>query len=229
MNLVFTVKDTGIGIPPEKQAIIFEAFRQADASTTRKYGGTGLGLAISQKLVKMMNGTLTVQSAPDHGSTFEFTASFQPSVVPLVAALEPEQTVDSQSQPKYSVLLVDDNKVNRHLASRLLSGRGHSVSVASNGSEAVQQFLAGSFEVVLMDVQMPVMDGITATARIREHEGPLGTHVRIIAMTANAMKGDREDCLAAGMDDYISKPFRPEDLFAKVESIPKAYVNESRC
>jgi signal transduction histidine kinase/CheY-like chemotaxis protein/ligand-binding sensor domain-containing protein len=219
VNLLFVVRDTGIGIPPEKQAAIFEPFRQADSSTTRKYGGTGLGLAISQKLVRMMNGSIRVESVAGHGSAFHFSASFGLASAAEVSQVTPTDT-DSAGGPGRFILLVDDNKVNCHIAGALLSRRGHFVSIATNGREAVEQFRGGLFDVVLMDVQMPEMDGLAAAALIRKHESKTGTRVRIIAMTANAMSGDREHCLAAGMDDYISKPFRPEDLFAKVEGVP---------
>jgi CheY-like chemotaxis protein len=215
IGVYFAVHDTGIGIAADKQAVIFEPFRQADSSTTRQYGGTGLGLAISHKLVAMMNGTMWLDSTPGKGSTFHFSARFSPApagTVTQIAAMT-EQTGPSRV---CSILLADDNLVNRQLTTRLLLKRGHSVTTASNGHEAVEHFLAKVFDVVLMDVQMPVMDGLTATAHIRKHES--GSRTPVIAMTANAMRGDREECLAAGMDDYISKPFQPQELFAMVEA-----------
>lgn len=217
--LQFAVTDTGIGIARDKQAVIFEPFRQADASMTRKYGGTGLGLAICQRLVGLMDGALQLESEPGAGSTFSFTALFLPAAGS--GAPPPEDNAwgrDGSMHGNYRVLLADDNALNCRLTERLLTLRGHSVSIASNGCEAVEQFRSQQFQVVLMDVQMPEMDGLEATARIREYESTLGTRVPIVAMTANSMKGDREACLAAGMDDYISKPFQPEDLYAKVEN-----------
>jgi signal transduction histidine kinase/CheY-like chemotaxis protein len=361
-GLHFSVRDTGIGIPREKLSILFQAFSQVDASTTRKYGGTGLGLAISLQLVKLMGGRVWVESEPGQGSTFHFTAQLGLSTsvavpaapadlsrlrglpvlvvddnatnrrilqdmlrrweaAPVVvesgrealAALHsaarrgepfqlvlldhampemdgfmlaeevarhaglsgstlmmlssadrrdniarckdmgikayltkpirrselqaailsalggsPGQGIDASSGARYSiadgacslrVLLTEDNVVNQKLAVRLLEKRGHSVVVASNGREAIETLFREPFDVVLMDVQMPEMDGFEATRRIRERERTTGGHVPIIAMTAHAMKGDRERCLEEGMDGYISKPLRPSELFESVESL----------
>jgi signal transduction histidine kinase/CheY-like chemotaxis protein/ligand-binding sensor domain-containing protein len=218
IGLLFAIQDTGIGIAEDKQAVIFEPFRQADSSTTRQYGGTGLGLAISHKLVLMMNGRMWLESALGEGSTFYFSARF--GATPANTATQ-IAAVTSRTEPpnrSCSILLADDNLVNRQLTARLLLKRGHAVTTATNGLEALEQFQSQAFDVVLMDVQMPVMDGFTATARIREYENGTGSRIPVIAMTANAMRGDREECLAAGMDDYISKPFQPDQLFAMVEA-----------
>ncbi len=212
----FEVRDTGIGIAPAKQALIFEPFRQADGSTSRKYGGSGLGLAISRKLAFMMSGELTVDSEPGAGSAFRFSAPFALSSMHSAKPTQPSPP--HASGHAFSILLADDNAVNCHLTARLLSGKGHRVSVVNSGAAALARFRQESFDVILMDVQMPEMDGLTAAARIREYECATGKRVPIIAMTANAMKGDRDQCLAAGMDDYIGKPFQPEELFAKVEA-----------
>jgi CheY-like chemotaxis protein len=166
-----------------------------------------------------MNGALQLESEPGIGSTFSFSAQFLPA--PASVTPQPEDVAwagKPSSHGRYRVLLADDNALNCRLTERLLTRRGHSVSIASNGCEAVEQFRSQPFQIVLMDVQMPEMDGLTATALIREYECAMGTRVPIIAMTANSMKGDREACLAAGMDDYISKPFQPEELYAKVEN-----------
>src|SRR5262245_3001762 len=361
-GLHFSVRDTGIGIPREKLSILFQAFSQVDASTTRKYGGTGLGLAISLQLVKLMGGRVWVESEPGQGSTFHFTVRLglstsaatptdtaglarlrglsvlvvddnatnrrilqdmlrrweaAPSIVesgrealaamhsaassgepfPLVlldnmmpgmdgftlaeeiarqpglagstlmmlssadrceniarcraigiksyltkpikrsdlqAAMlsvlsgSPDQEMQASIGARRSiaagacclrVLLTEDNAVNQKLAVRLLEKRGHFVVVASNGLEALETISREAFDVVLMDVQMPEMDGFEATRRIREREQTTGDHVPIIAMTAHAMKGDRERCLEEGMDGYISKPLRPNELFESVESL----------
>ncbi len=369
----FKVSDTGIGIDPDKQKAIFEAFKQADGSTTRQYGGTGLGLAISSQLVSLMGGSIGVDSQLGQGSTFSFTARFgvqtaesqdrqrrarttnlrdlrvivvddnatnrrimtemfrnwlmEPHtaesgdaairvmrraaqrgegvhLVVLDACMpgrdgfevaeiirnDPELSaarvvmlssagsrgdatrsrdmgirayltkpvkqsvmldtivtvMSGDEQPedgnfvtrhslredsrKLDVLLAEDNPVNRKLARRLLEKRGHRVVLAENGQEATEQFHRRSFDVILMDVQMPRMSGFEATAAIRKHEEGAGGHVPIIAMTAHAMKGDREKCLAQGMDDYVSKPISPDALFVAIENVVEQYgrqVDES--
>jgi len=221
--LHYLVTDSGIGIPEEKHADIFEPFRQADGSTTRRFGGTGLGLAISATLVEMMGGRIWVESEVDEGSTFHFTArvgigdatlvrhSGLPA--PLPGAMLPSDVPDRRLQ----VLIAEDNAVNQRLAATLLERRGHKVRIASNGREAVAALEQHSFDVVLMDVQMPEMGGFEATAVIRERERSTGAHIPIVAMTAHAMKGDRERCLAAGMDDYLTKPLDSRQLCAAVE------------
>jgi len=365
--LHFRVSDTGIGIPPEKQTDIFEAFTQSDASITRKHGGTGLGLTISSSLVGMMGGQIQVESEPGHGSTFSFDTRLSlwknPPAMPELAGSEdlrgmPVLIVDDNTtnlrilyemllgwqvkpavadgaaqaltelshadsegmpirlvlldaqmpdmdgfrlaermkeDPKFSavpviimtsaglrgdgarcrelgiraylpkpvrrrdllqavkvvfgseilsrqeaglitihslravlgglkILLVEDNVVNQTLAARLLEKKGHQVTIAGNGKEALESLSRQAFELVLMDVQMPEMDGLDATARIREKERSSGKHVPIIAMTAHAMVGDKERCLAAGMDGYVSKPLRSQELFdlmEKVVSVPR--------
>jgi CheY-like chemotaxis protein len=360
VDLQFSVTDTGIGIPPEKLEKIFEAFTQADVSTTRKYGGTGLGLAIAMRLVKLMGGRLWVESQPGRGSTFHFTVrsalaaegaadqlplspgdlagtrtlivddnatnrvileemtrhfgmlptvcasaaearlalqqsaqSTSPyrlllsdvnmpgedglmltswvrqdaalaglTVILLTSGVRPEDVarcrelrvaarllkpikqselyhaialalgmkqpeeagdqaasaVLSSSRP-LRVLLAEDSVVNQKLAVGLLAKQGHQVVIANNGREAVAAMASGDYDVVLMDVEMPDMDGFEATAAIRERETRLGKHTPIIAMTAHAMKGDRERCLAAGMDDYVAKPVRSRELFEKLGAV----------
>jgi CheY-like chemotaxis protein/HPt (histidine-containing phosphotransfer) domain-containing protein len=369
--LSFAVRDTGIGIPPEKQSAIFAPFVQADSSTTRKYGGTGLGLAISTQLVKLMGGRMWIESAAGQGSTFHFTACFGQSAAPgqpptaeavdlrdvpvlvvddnatnrrileemlrnwhlrpttvadgaaalaelrraaadgepfplvLVDAAMPEMdgfglaeqirrqpelagatilmlsstdrqegmarsrelgiaaylvkpvkqselwntlvTVLSTATPAprtamvkqaeaetpvatrhLTVLLAEDNVVNTRLAVRLLEKRGHSVVVAGNGRQALEALEQRPFDVVLMDVQMPDLGGLEATTLIREKERQTGGHIPIIALTAHAMRGDRERCLAAGMDGYVSKPIQPQDLFQVVEQlVPQSSAPET--
>ncbi len=357
LMLQFSVADTGIGIPPEKQKLIFEAFAQADSSTTRRFGGTGLGLTICTRLVQMMSGRIWVDSDVGKGSVFQFTAQFERAAAPIVRpqrtrevlrgkpvlvvddnatnrrilgemleqagafvamavsgadALEQVSAQSSKNNPfllilldlnmpdldgfavaeqlaqrpgdktpivmlssslrrthqqrareigigatllkpvtaadlfetigrvlapteieiptsaapttrslpqePLSILLAEDNLVNQRLALRLLERRGHRVTLANDGVEAVAAFEQGTFDVILMDVQMPVLDGFGATARIREIQARRGTHVPVIALTAHAMRGDRERCLAGGMDGYCSKPINAQELFAAIDA-----------
>jgi signal transduction histidine kinase/CheY-like chemotaxis protein len=211
--LHFAVKDSGIGIPPEQQSVIFEPFRQADGSTTRKYGGTGLGLTISARIVRKMGGEIWLESQVGHGSTFHFTASFAAGTVPQKAATARTLPADS---PSLTVLVAEDHLVSRTLASTVLTQNGHSVVPVDNGLEALRLVERRPFDVILMDVQMPQMDGFEATTRIRQRERQHGGRATIVGMTANAMPRDRERCLEAGMDDYISKPLNIEHLLTIV-------------
>ncbi len=217
IRIRFEVKDTGIGISEEACKRLFQPFIQADTSTTRKFGGTGLGLAISKQLVEMMGGEIGVISKPGEGATFWFTVLFEersitdPALEEERAAAAVSAYIESANSRPARILLVEDNPVNQQIALVQLQKLGHSVRAASNGSDALGAFENETFDLILMDCQMPVMDGYEATAEIRSREGDLG-HIPIIAMTANAMQGDRERCLEAGMDDYISKPIRPADL-----------------
>jgi len=216
----FEVVDTGIGIEPVKLQGIFEAFSQADSSITRRYGGTGLGLTISRRLALAMGGDLRVDSALGQGSTFTFDAPL--SVAPRTEALaKTEMPHGASAAQALQILLVEDNVINQKLAVALLGQAGHTVTVASDGEEGVARWREGRFDAILMDVQMPVLDGLQATRRIREHERNTEHHAWIIAMTANAMAGDRERCIAAGMDDYLAKPFRRADLQAVLNKVPK--------
>ena len=211
------VSDTGIGVPVDKRTAIFEPFQQADGSMTRRFGGTGLGLAIASNLVGLMGGRIWVEGGPGAGSTFHVTAPV------TVAASAPDAVAPAACRPSPAapraarILIAEDNIVNQRVAAGLLTKRGHQVTVVNNGREALDALQTGGFELVLMDVQMPDMDGFEATAEIRERERATGRHVRIIAMTAHAMKGDKERCLAAGMDGYLSKPIDQRSLYAAVE------------
>jgi PAS domain S-box-containing protein len=216
VTLHVAVSDTGIGIAADKRAVIFEPFQQADGSMTRRFGGTGLGLAIASNLVRLMGGEIWIDSEPGAGSTFHVTLPV------TVAAQAPAPEAASAAQPAAAprlahILIAEDNVVNQRVAAGLLTKRGHQVTIVSNGREALAALQAGAFELVLMDVQMPDMDGFEATAAIRNWERATGHHVRIVAMTAHAMKGDKERCLAAGMDGYLSKPIDQRALYAAVE------------
>jgi len=214
--LHFRVVDTGIGIPPDKQAAIFEPFRQGDGSMTRRFGGTGLGLSIASTLGQLMGGRIRVESEPGAGSTFHFSLPVGISrgevTVPQAAA-----SASSQAARTWRVLVAEDNVVNQRVAAGLLARRGHDVTVVSNGRDALDALRRGAFDLVLMDVQMPDMDGFEATAAIRQWERESGSHIRIVAMTAHAMVGDRERCLAAGMDGYLAKPIDQRALYDAVE------------
>jgi signal transduction histidine kinase/ActR/RegA family two-component response regulator len=214
----FTVSDTGIGIPEEKQGAIFSPFTQADTSTTRKYGGTGLGLSISARLVAMMGGSIGVKSEPGKGSQFRFTVRMKALDRPPAGEHQTgaPEVIAAHSGPQkgrcLGVLLVEDNRVNQAVATRILEKMGHAVMVAENGRRALELLWERHFDLVLMDIQMPEMDGATATAQIREREKFTHSHMPIIAMTAHAMKGDRERCLKMGMDGYVTKPINSQEL-----------------
>ena len=214
----FAVSDTGIGIPEDKQKLVFEAFRQADGTTARKYGGSGLGLAICSRLVGLMGGDIRVESKPGEGSTFSFTVRVSP--VTESAAASGVTTPGScaagaeQHEPRQlRILLADDNAVNQKLVTRVLEKFGHVATVVNDGREAVEAARLGCFDLILMDVEMPEVDGFEATALIRATEHSR-RRVPIIAMTAHAMSGDRQRCLDAGMDDYLSKPIARNELAA---------------
>ena len=221
--LLFTVTDTGIGIAPDKLQHIFQSFSQEDTSTTRRFGGSGLGLTISRRLVGMMDGRLWVDSIPGAGSRFHFTMAFGEIATapqaPRVRLTAPA-TLPPGSTEELPVLVVDDNQVNQTLVMTLLQRAGYRVTLASSGREAVEKFQRHHFCVILMDVQMPDLDGIEATRAIRvlerKNEGP---RTPIVAMTANAMRGDRERCLEAGMDDYLPKPIKTAQLLAVIEAM----------
>jgi signal transduction histidine kinase/ActR/RegA family two-component response regulator len=211
----FRVTDTGIGIAVEKQRLVFAAFEQADNSITRLYGGTGLGLAISSHLVGLMGGAIRAESPwrdaatgqPVQGTAFHFAVRFREGQrAPVKPVNEP-----AASRP-LRILLAEDNLVNQKLACRLLEKMGHQVIMAGDGAEVLQLLESAVVDVVLMDMQMPVMDGLQATLAIRLSEGEHGGHLPIVALTANALSGDRERCLAAGMDAYLAKPIRRDEL-----------------
>lgn len=245
LTVCFEVEDQGIGIAPDKLNRIFDAFTQADTSTTRNYGGTGLGLTITRRLVELMNGKIGVRSTLHQGSVFFFELPEQVSTI-QGAMIEPVQVLKSAFKNELpdhqipnsltasevpaqmgKVLLAEDNLVNQKLATILLERRGYQVHLAHNGQEAIEAIKTVRFDVVLMDMHMPILSGTDATRQIRLWEAQVGqAPTPIIAMTANVLQEDKEECFQAGMDDYISKPINASDLFALLEkwtsSTPKA-------
>jgi nitrogen fixation negative regulator NifL len=215
-ELQISVRDTGIGIPPDKQQGVFAAFSQADTSTTRRFGGTGLGLTICARLVDLMGGRIWLESEEGKGSTFHFTIQVQ-SADPVQSAASSDLTLAAPPTSRaLQILLVEDHPINQILATTLLKKWGHTVVLAQNGQEAVDLFARQRWDVILMDMQMPVMGGLEATRLIRAAE-VVGTRTPIIAMTANAMDSDRQACLQAGMDDHLAKPFNAQGLQAMLE------------
>lgn len=230
---LFSVRDTGIGIPREKAALIFDPFQQADGSISRQYGGSGLGLAICAKLVKLMDGTIWVESEEGKGSAFFFTANF-PLPTDEQQAVTAKQRTSHDMQWQGRVLVADDNAVNRMVITRLLEKQGVAVVTAADGEEAIQRLRHELVDLVFMDVQMPLLDGIAASKRIREGEQAGNTRVPIVALTAHAMPEDRQRCLAAGMDGYLAKPIQVQELQAVlstylpvVEATPAAVLTHA--
>jgi signal transduction histidine kinase/ActR/RegA family two-component response regulator len=219
-ELVFAVRDSGIGLTEEGLSKLFKSFSQADSSTTRKYGGTGLGLAISKRLAELMGGTMSAESAgPGQGSTFRFSIRAPEASAPRAVKASPAMDPGMAERQPLRILLAEDNVVNQKLALRLLAQMGYRADLATNGAEAVEAIGRQPYDLVLMDVQMPEMDGLEASRRIVQR-WPAGQRPRIVAMTANATQGDREMCLAAGMDDYITKPIRVERLVEVLRTVP---------
>lgn len=214
--LTIAVVDTGIGIDAAKRDIIFEKFSQADASFTRKYGGSGLGLSISKSLVEKMGGHISVQSTLGQGSAFTFTVALECADLPSKDVL-PVSGQDENSHNRKSILLVEDYPPNIVVATALLDQFGYQYDIATSGREALEKFQKNPYSLVLMDVQMYEMDGLEVTRRMRQWEAANETkQTPILAMTAHVHEANRESCLAAGMDDFIPKPFSPEELSSKI-------------
>ncbi len=212
----FAIKDTGIGLSQEQMGLLFSAFSQADTSVTRKYGGTGLGLAISKRIVEMMQGSIWVESQPDQGSTFIFTAVFPlASHEQAQGSLPPNAQGVEDSNCGGHILLVEDNQINQLIAEELLKSAGYTIDIANNGQEALDMLQQSSYDLVLMDIQMPIMDGLTASKAIRAQEK--FAHLPVIAMSAHAMTGDKEKSIAHGMNDHITKPISPSVLYSTLE------------
>ncbi len=212
----FCVEDTGIGLSEEQCSRIFSAFSQADTSTTRKYGGTGLGLIICKRIVEMMQGKIWVESTLGKGSKFHFSATFDVDMSTLTSAKienTPLSTTQSSSA-QGRILLVEDNEINQIIAQELIESQGHTVDVAGNGQIAIDMLEKNKYDMVFMDIQMPVMDGLTTARTLRKN--PKYAHLPIIAMSAHAMTGDKEISLNNGMNDHISKPIDPQKLFSSI-------------
>jgi signal transduction histidine kinase/ActR/RegA family two-component response regulator len=225
--LHFMVADTGAGIPPEKQALIFAPFEQGDAGMARRFGGTGLGLSIASKLVELMGGRIWVESPwaepasgrRIEGSAFHFTARFGLGKSSPATPVQDQGAAAPAATRPLRILLAEDHPVNRRLAQRLLEKQGHTVILAEDGRQALAVLAREAIDLVLMDVQMPCMDGLEATRAIREREKAGASRIPIIALTARAMSGDRELCLAAGMDAYIAKPIQPDELRRAIQEL----------
>ena len=238
-NCNFRVRDSGIGISEHAQQKLFQSFTQADTSTTRRFGGTGLGLAICRRIVEMLGGSINVTSALGKGSTFTFSLQFpkQKASAQQVNGSASAPHSNGVQVPVLSpiaegsrVLLAEDNKINQVVGVKQLKKLGYTVDVAANGLEAVEAWQREKYSLILMDCQMPEMDGYEASRKIRELEKGLNSPpVRIIAMTANAMQGARELCLAAGMDDYISKPVNQVELKSVLEKTAMRKGAETLC
>ena len=233
--LDFSVEDTGIGISSETLSQLFQPFVQADAKMNRRFGGTGLGLAITKRLAEAMGGSITVASTLGKGSAFTFRFPLEPATVraggraaapsrPFIGAdgASPSspgaETPACPDAPPFLALVVDDDNASGVVAVKMLQNLGCHAEFVTDGAKAIEAFVPGKYSVILMDIAMPVMDGLVATRKIREIEAATGFHVPIIAFTANVMPGDRERCLAAGMDEFLSKPFTKAQIAALLRS-----------
>ncbi|MEM7155664.1 MAG: ATP-binding protein [Myxococcota bacterium] len=232
-ELLFTVRDTGIGIPADLQRQLFEPFTQAEVSTSRNYGGTGLGLAICARLVKLMDGEIWVESEPGKGSAFQFTARFPRAAPELSSTTATDRSVDGEDPMPTNlaqhlparILLAEDNLINRKVATRVFEKMGYTIDVAEDGQQAVERVAEHDYDLVFMDVQMPKMDGYEATRAIRQSRDD--ARPRIVAMTASAFEGDRAACFEAGMDDFISKPFSIAQLRTVLERYATNVVSDA--
>ncbi|MEO6733940.1 MAG: response regulator, partial [Ferruginibacter sp.] len=223
--IAFSIKDTGIGVAADKQSDIFERFTQANTDTQRLYGGTGLGLNITRSIIDLYGGTLTMESEPGRGTTFHFILPFNKYIETEVAAevmpFDDSQVISKNTGRPIHILLVEDNMINAMLATQVLTKKGFTLVHEVNGELAIAAVQRQYFDLILMDLQMPVMNGITASLAIRKLEGN-ERKVPIIAMTAHSLQGEMQHCYNAGMNGYVAKPFKPNDLFnAIVEAVKK--------
>ena len=216
-RLRFEVEDSGIGIPADVASNLFQRFAQAERSTERQYGGTGLGLSICKELVELQGGQIGLETELDQGTCFWFELSFRRSVQPALP--EPQAPVPRRARAALEVLVVEDNAVNRMVTSRFLDKLGHRVTLAEHGGEALDRLGERPFDLVLMDCQMPVMDGFEAVTRLRSQEARTGEHTPIIALTANVLERDRERCREVGMDGFLSKPMRIDELRSAIDEV----------
>lgn len=231
IRLLFSVHDTGIGIPNNKLDKIFESFTQVNATTTRKYGGTGLGLTIAKQIIEQQGGTISVSSKVNEGSTFSFILDFKTTkkkAKEIQEQKKPEIFPQNIDLSKINILIVDDNRVNQRVAALTLKKWNAKVSVADDARSAFEQLQKSKFHIILMDIAMPEMDGIEATKYIRKELSSPICNTPIIAMTASALIGEEKKCIVAGMNDYISKPFNPTDLYNKIIAlVPHELINKS--
>lgn len=220
--LEFTVADTGVGIPEDKLTVIFEKFSQVDNSFTRQHSGTGLGLAIVRSLVQLMGGTIQVESQMGQGSRFFFEIFLdKPRTVPIPVVSPVSIPLEETVIPDLNILLVEDNLINRKLVERYLKLKGWHVIYATNGKEAVQQYQENAVDLILMDIQMPEMDGYEATQRIRQWEESRERHVPIIALTAHALDSFMKQSISSGMDGYLTKPIQPDEMYRVILRLTK--------
>ena len=228
------MRDTGIGIPRDKQAVIFQAFAQQDTSTTRQYGGTGLGLTIAARLAALMAGGIVVTSELGHGSTFTLTAHFLRKAADSAGAVG-ESTVHTDVSTEalphaapLSILIAEDNEFNAQLMRQLLQRRGHQVTVARNGIDALSLATRGSYEIMFLDLHMPGLDGFDVIEKLRARERSTGGHLPVVALTARSRKEDRDRCLASGMDEFLGKPVHAGVLWATVDRVTPLLVRAER-
>jgi signal transduction histidine kinase/ActR/RegA family two-component response regulator len=221
VSLEFAVRDTGIGVAPEKQQAIFEAFEQGDSTTTKKYGGAGLGLAISSKLVELMGGRMWVESRPGEGSTFYWVARFGELAETKAEAAAIELIAPASGpRPPLRILAAEDHEISQQIVKSLIELRGHTVVTVSNGKEVLEELDRGRFDLILMDIHMPEVDGLQATAAIRQRPTP-DRDIPIVALTAEVAPGLRERYLSLGLTEYLAKPIKPQQLFAVIEHLAR--------